>query len=209
MRFSWIPREQKFFDMFDETTRIIVKAAQVFADLVDNFDHCDRRVRDLNELENQCDLQVEMILKALGRTFITPFDREDIHELATRLDDVLDDMEEAAYRLTAFRIDKPTPEAIKMVLIIQESCRHVQKAVNLCRGKLASEEIAIELREISRLENEADVVFRDAEADLFANPPADYATFIKWKEIYEWLENTVDACRNVAHVINEIVVKGS
>ncbi|MBI5759261.1 MAG: DUF47 domain-containing protein [Planctomycetales bacterium] len=209
MRFSWIPREQKFFDMFDETTRIIVKAAQVFADLVDNFDHCDRRVRDLNELENQCDLQVEMILKALGRTFITPFDREDIHELATRLDDVLDDMEEAAYRLTAFRIDKPTPEAIKMVLIIQEACRHVQKAVNLCRGKLASEEIAIELREISRLENEADVVFRDAEADLFANPPADYATFIKWKEIYEWLENTVDACRNVAHVINEIVVKGS
>jgi predicted phosphate transport protein (TIGR00153 family) len=209
MRFSWIPREQKFFDMFDETTGLIVKAAQVFADLVDNFDHCDRRVRDLNELENQCDLQVEMILKALGRTFITPFDREDIHELATRLDDVLDDMEEAAYRLTAFRIDKPTPEAIKMVLIIQEACRHMQKAVNLCRGKLASEEIAIELREISRLENEADVVFRDAEADLFANPPADYATFIKWKEIYEWLENTVDACRDVAHVINEIVVKGS
>ena len=209
MRFSWIPREQKFFDMFDETTDIIVKAAQVFADLVDNFDHCDRRVRDLNELESQCDLRVEMILKALGRTFITPFDREDIHELATRLDDVLDDMEEAAYRLTAFRIDKPTPEAIKMVLIIQEACRHMQKAVNLCRGKLASEEIAIELREISRLENEADVVFRDAEADLFANPPADYATFIKWKEIYEWLENTVDACRNVAHVINEIVVKGS
>lgn len=209
MRFSWIPREQKFFDMFDETTDIIVKAAQVFADLVDNFDHCDRRIRDLSALESQCDTHVEMILKALGRTFITPFDREDIHALATSLDDVLDDMEEAAYRLTAFRIDKPTPEALKMALIVQEACRHLQKAVQLCRGNLASEELAIQLREISRLENEADAVFRDAEADLFANPPADFATFIKWKEIYEWLESTVDRCRDVAHVINEIVVKGS
>jgi predicted phosphate transport protein (TIGR00153 family) len=208
MRISWIPREQKFFDMFDETAGIIVKAAAEFAALVEHFDHRERRVNDLRELEHQCDMSVEKILKALGRTFITPIDREDIHSLATSMDDVLDNMEEAAFRLTAFRIDKPTPEALKMALIIHQACLHMQKAVHLCRGQLGSDEIHTELREISRLENEADDVYRNVEADLFASPP-DIMTFIKQRELYTWLENTVDACRDVAHVINEIVVKGS
>jgi predicted phosphate transport protein (TIGR00153 family) len=208
MRISWIPREQKFFDMFDETAGIVVKAAEMFCDLVEHFDHRERRVNELRELEHQCDMSVERILKALGRTFITPFDREDIHSLATSLDDVLDNMEEAAFRLTAFRIDKPTPEALKMALIVQRACGHMQRAVKLCRGKLGSEEIGTELREISRLENEADDIFRNVEADLFANPP-EIMTFIKQRELYAWLENTVDACRDVAHVLNEIVVKGT
>ena len=208
MRLSWIPREHKFFDQFDGVTKIIVDAAQMFADLVDHFDHRERRMNDLRELEHQCDVAVAGILTSLGRTFITPFDREDIHTLATSLDDVLDNMEEAAYRLTAFRIDKPTPEAVKMSLIIQQACNHVQRAVHLCRGQLGSNEIATELREISRLENEADEVFRNVEADLFANPP-EIMTFIKQRDLYAWLESTVDSCRDVAHVINEIVVKGS
>lgn len=208
MAFSWIPREQKFYDMLDDTASIIVKAAEMFTDLVEHFDHRERRMNELRELEHKCDMSVEKILKALGRTFITPMDREDIHSLATSLDDVLDNMEETAFRLTAFRIDKPTPEALKMALIIQQACGHVQSAIHLCRGKLGSEEIATELREISRLENEADDIFRNVEADLFANPP-EIMTFIKQRELYAWLENTVDSCRHVAHVINEIVVKGT
>jgi predicted phosphate transport protein (TIGR00153 family) len=208
MRLSWIPREQKFFDMFDETMAIVVKAAEAFTHLVEDFNHLDRRVSELRELEHKCDMSVEKILKALGRTFITPLDREDIHTLATSLDDVLDNMEEAAYRLTAFRMDKPTPQALKMALIIQQACMHVQKAVQLCRGNLGSEEIALELREISRLENEADDIYRNVEADLFENPP-EIMTFIKLRDLFAWLESTVDACRDVAHVINEIVVKGS
>ena len=208
MRISWIPREEKFYDMFDGVAEIIVQSAQMFADLVEHFDHPERRVNELRELEHKCDMAVEGILKSLGRTFITPFDREDIHSLATSLDDVLDNMEEAAFRLTAFRIEKPTPEAVRMALIIQKTCGHVQRAVQLCRGKLGSEDLSRELREISRLENEADDVYRNVEADLFAAPP-DPITFIKQRELFAWLENTVDACRDVAHVINEIVVKGS
>ncbi len=208
MGFSWIPREQKFYEMFDEVAAIIVEAAQGFADLVDHFDHRERRVSELRELEHKCDMAVAGILTSLGRTFITPFDREDIHSLATSLDDVLDNLEEAAFRLTAFRIDKPTPEAVKMSLIVHQACIHMQKAIKLCRGNLGSDELALELREISRLENEADEVFRNVEADLFANPP-EIMTFIKQRELYTWMENTVDACRDVAHVINEIAVKGS
>jgi predicted phosphate transport protein (TIGR00153 family) len=208
MRISWIPREHKFFDMFDETANIIVQAAEVFARLVEDFSQPERRMAELRELEHKCDMSVEKILKALGRTFITPLDREDIHTLATSLDDVLDSMEEAAYRLTAFRIEKPPPEALKMALLIQHACMHVQNAVKMCRGNLGSEEIALELREISRLENEADDIYRNVEADLFANPP-EIMTFIKLRDLFAWLESTVDACRDVAHVINEIVVKGS
>lgn len=210
MRFSLIPREQKFFDQFDAVTKIIVTAAQTFAELVDQFDHRERRMNEIRELEHKCDIAVEGILTSLGRTFITPFDREDIHTLATSLDDVLDNLEEAAFRLTAFGIDKPTPEAVKMALIIQESCNHVQRAVNMLRKNkyISSEKMAIELREISRLENMADEVFRNVEADLFAAPP-EIMTFIKQREVYAWLENTVDACRDVAHVINEIAVKAS
>ncbi|GDY07781.1 MAG: DUF47 family protein [Planctomycetota bacterium] len=208
MRFSLIPREQKFFDQFDEVTKIIVTAAQTFAELVDHFDHLERRMNEIRELEHKCDIAVGGILTSLGRTFITPFDREDIHTLATSLDDVLDNLEEAAFRLTAFGIEKPTPEAVKMAFIIQQSCNHVQRAVSMCRKHIGSEKMAIELREISRLENMADEIYRNVEADLFANPP-EIMTFIKQREVYAWLENTVDACRDVAHVINEIVVKAS
>lgn len=208
MGFSLIPRELKFYDMLDDVTAIIARGAQVFCDLVECFDHRERRVNDLRELEIECDLAVAKILTSLGRTFITPFDREDIHKLATSLDDVMDNMEEAAFRLSAFRIEKPTPEAVKMALIIQKICGHAQRAVHLCRGRLGSDEMAQELREISRLENDADEVYRNVEADLFASPP-DIMTFIKQRELYAWLENTVDSCRDVGHVVNEIVIKGT
>jgi len=208
MRLPFIPRELKFNDMFDEVTVILAKAAEVFTELVEKFDNRERRMNELRELEHKCDMVVQKILKSLGRTFITPFDREDIHNLATRLDDVLDNIEETAFRLTAFRLEKPTSEALKMALIIQQSCGHVQRAVQLCRGPLDSEELNDSLREISRLENAADEIFRDVEADLFASPP-EIMTFIKQRELYAWLETTVDSCRDVAHVINEIVAKGS
>ncbi len=90
MRVGWIPREQKFFDLFDAVGDIIVRAAAVFAELVEQFDHLERRASELKELEHECDLMVESILVALGRTFLTPLDREDIHALATSLDNVLD-----------------------------------------------------------------------------------------------------------------------
>ena len=117
-------------------------------------------------------------------------------------------IDEAAFRLTAFRIDQPLPQALKMALLIQQSCSHVQRAIHLCRGNLGAEAIADELREISRLRNEADEVYRQVEVAFFANPP-EIMAFIKQRELYARLNSTVDACCDVAHIINEIVVKGS
>lgn len=208
MRLGWFPRDQKFYDMFEEVVGLIAQAAQVFVELVEHFDHRERRVGELRQLEHNCDGAVARILAALGRAFVTPLDREDIHALATSLDDVLDNMEEAAHRLNAFQIDRPTPEALKMALLIHQAVGYLQRAVQLCRRQLSSAEMAHALREITRLENEADAVFRNAEADLFAHPP-DMLSLVKWKDLYEWLEATMDACRHVAHIINNIVVKGS
>ena len=114
MRFSLIPREMRFYDMLDEATAIVSRAAGKFLDMVTKFDNLAERARDLKSEEVQCDAVVEKIIKSLNVSFITPFDREDIHTLATSLDDVLDNLEETAHRFAVFRIDKPTPEVVTL-----------------------------------------------------------------------------------------------
>ncbi len=230
MRFSLIPREMKFFDMFDEFVATLTQASKKFHEMVSVFDKLDVRSQEMKRQEEACDSCVETIIVALDRTFITPFDREDIHTLATNLDDIMDNMEKTSYRLAAFRIDKPTPEAVEFARIIKECCIRVETAVRLLRDLGNSEKIHVLLREIGQLENDADKVYRMADAGLFANlltngqacqaaevptprlapiTPEDILALIKWRELYEWLEETVDACKHVANVISEIVIKGT
>src|SRR5947208_1256630 len=185
MAFSLIPKEMKFFDMFDEAAGIITRASEKFLDMLTNFDRgpnpvdvlraaersgvfamspakanpTDRvaqRCQELQHDEHACDLVVERIIKALDVSFITPFDREDIHTLATSLDDVLDNMEETAHRFVIFRVDKPTAAAVALARIIKECCDHLDQAIRACRTLKKPEEIQSHLREIGRLENEAD-----------------------------------------------------
>jgi len=230
MRFSLIPREVKFFDMFDEFSGTLVQAGKKFHEMVTSFDKVEIRSHELKRDEDACDASVEKIIKALDRTFITPFDREDIHTLATSMDDIMDNMEKTAHRLEVFRIDRPTAEAVEMARIVMESCNRVEAAVKLLRDLRNSEKIHALLRDIGQLENDADKVYRKADAALFANlltnghayavsdtgaAPAhpvtsvDVLMLIKWRELYEWLEETVDACKQVANVISEIVIKGT
>ena len=207
MRFSLVPREMKFFDLFDETVAILSRAAGKFVALVTEFDRLAERGQELKQEEHACDEIVRRIITALDRTFITPFDREDIHALATSLDDIMDNMEETAYRVVEFRIDKPTPEAVTLARIIQQCCTHIEQSVRLCRNLKNVETIQGHLQEITRLENDGDNIYRDSDSALFANPP-DLLQFIKLRELYAWLEETVDACKDAALVITTIIVKG-
>src|SRR5438128_693918 len=109
-----MPREEKFFDLFDEVAEILVRASQQFLDMVLVFDRLPERAEGLRREEHTCDLVIERLIKALGRSFVTPLDREDIHALATSLDDVLDNMEETSHRMLSFRIERPTPEQVEM-----------------------------------------------------------------------------------------------
>ena len=158
--------------------------------------------------EHACDVVIGRIIKALDRSFITPFDREDIHTLAAKLDDIMDNMEETAHRFEVVRIEKPPPQAVDLARIIQECCLHMEHAVRACRTLKHPKAIQDHIKEISRLENEADSIYRDSDSALFANPP-DVLMLIKLRELYSWLEETVDACKDASMVISEIVVKGS
>jgi predicted phosphate transport protein (TIGR00153 family) len=208
MAFRLIPREEKFFDLFDQFASILTRASEKFLDMVVQFDRIRERGEDLRREEHAADEVVKQIIGAVDRTFITPFDREDIHNLATLLDDVLDNMEETAHRLEAFRIARPTEAAVALARIIKECCHHLEQALRLCRTMKRVEEIQYHLKEIGRLENDADRIYRESDAALFANPP-EVLELIKWRELYGWLEETVDACKDVALIISEIVIKGS
>ena len=238
MAFSLIPKEMKFFDMFDETAAIITRAAEKFLDMLTNFDrgpnpgdsftHSDsvtgmssvplgkrnpsdrvaQRCEELRQEEHDCDEVVGRIIQALDVSFITPFDREDIHTLATSLDDVMDNMEETAHRFFTFRIDRPTPEAVTLARIVRDCCGHLEQVLRLCRTMKDIDGIHTRLREITKLENEADLVYRETDAALFANPP-EVLQLIKLRELYGWLEETVDACKDASMIISEIVIKGS
>ncbi len=209
MRFRLIPREMKFFDLFDEFAGLLTGASAKFLALLTCWDKLADRSAELGKDERACDAVVGRIIEALDRSFITPFDREDIHSLATALDDIMDNMEETAYRLEAFRVDRPTPAAVSLAQAVRDCCEHLARALHLCRdlGNKA-EQIQAHLREIGRLENEADALYRDSERALFAAPP-DVLLLIKWRELYSWLEKTVDACKKASLVISEIVIKGS
>jgi uncharacterized protein len=208
MRFSFLPREEKFFDLFDEAAVIISRASGKFLDMVSAFDRLGARSNELKLEEHACDEVIGRIIKALDRSFITPFDREDIHNLAAKLDDIMDNMEETAHRFEVVRIEKPPAPAISMARIIQECCLHLEHAVRSCRTLKHPKAIQDRIKEISRLENEADTIYRDAESALFLNPP-DVLMLIKLRELYGWLEETVDACKDASMVISEIVIKGS
>ena len=133
----------------------------------------------------------------------------------------MDNMEKTSYRLDVFKIEKPTPEAVELSRIVKECCIRVEAAIKLLRDMRNSEKIHALIREIGQLENDADRVYRKADAALFANlvssngngdhpiTTMDVLTLIKWRELYEWLEETVDACKQVANVISEIVIKGT
>ena len=209
MRFSLIPREMQFFDLFDQVAAQLTAGADQFIDMVTAFDNLPQRGRDLKTVEDGCDRLIGEIIQALDRSFITPFDREDIHTLATKLDDVMDNMEETAHRFEVFRIDRPTETAVRLARLVKDCCVHLGQALRLLRDLRQSHAIQDHLREIGRLENEADLIYRDADAALFAAANGDILTLIKWRELYAWLEESVDACKDVSQIISEIVIKGT
>ena len=202
--FSLIPREVRFFDLFEQQSQHIIKAAQLLHDLVHNFSDARAKAHAIKEVEHQGDLLTHEIVKRLNTTFITPLDREDIHDLGTRLDDVLDYIEAAAERLVVYRIKEPTSAARAMADVIVPMTHAMDRAIKCLRTMDPGfHEHAVE---VNRLENSADNLLRDSLAALFEEQ-ADPIEVIKWKEIYETMEIVTDRCEDVANVIESIVVK--
>jgi len=205
-KFSFIPREEKFFNLFQQSAQNMVKVAQVLKVLVDSWENVEERVDEIDVLEHQGDTFTHQIVAQLHRTFVTPFDREDIALLAHTLDDVVDFIHTASDTMLIYRVDRPNQRARELAAIIVEGVVEVEKAINLLRDRAHLQLILPLCVEINRLENKADRVYRLALAELFDNT-TDISNIIKWREIYEHMESATDRCEDVANVLEGVALK--
>ncbi len=205
-RFPFIPREHKFFDLFEKGAHNMVKTARVLKEMVDTWENVKKSVDEITDLEHEGDTITHQIMAQLNRTFVTPFDREDIAMLAHTLDDVTDFIFAAATRMLIYKIDHSTSRAKELADIIVQAALEVEKAIPQLRHRAELEKILPRCVEINRLENAADEVFRSALAELF-DDTTDIALVIKWREIYEHMESATDRCEDVSNVLEGVALK--
>jgi len=203
-----MPTEGKFFDLFNQHAALCVKGAQEMVGLMTNFDDLQNRTHAIESLEKQADKITYATVDMLHKTFITPIDRDDIHKLITRMDDILDLMEDAAQTVWLYDLKAVTPEAQRLAELCLACCQKVEQAVGLLHNMDNSRKIVAICEEIDRLESDADHVMRAAMSKLFRDEP-DVRTLIKLKAIYEILETVTDRCEDVANIIEGIIVENA
>jgi uncharacterized protein len=202
---SLIPRDNSFFQMFSAMSDNLIGGARALVDLFADYRDVDRKIDEVRRIEREGDELTHAILTKLNQTFITPFDREDIHQLASKLDDVLDFINASGARLVMYRITAPPPAAGELAEIILRQCQELQKAVSLMQK---NGNILAHCVEINRLENEADLVSQQAIAKLFEYEK-DPINLIKVKELLEFLERATDKAEDVANVLETVVLKNT
>jgi len=203
MRLRLLPREEIFFDLFAQAAENVLLAAQLLQQLLDDYRDVQQRAEDIKKVEDRGDEIVHAVIDRVNRTFVTPLDREDILALIKQMDNVLDWIEATSARLALYGITTVTPEARELGRIVVNICQAIVEAVGSMRRL---DQISGPVREINRLENLADHVQRDAMAKLFTDG-TDPIGVIKWKEIYETLEEATDQGEDVADVLEGIRTK--
>lgn len=201
--FSLFPKDENFFALFRKQAAGVREACHELHEMLVQFDRLEARAARLKEIEHQGDLVAHDIFERLNRTFITPLEREDIHDLASGLDDVLDSAEAIGSRLVLFGVQASTPQAVQLGAIVSKCSDQIEQAVEHLKDFKGLMSFSIE---IHRLENEADVISRHVVADLFSGRH-DLLDVMRWKEIYGRLESATDQCEDVANAIESIVLK--
>ena len=203
-----MPTEGKFFELFIQHADLCVKGGKEMVSLMTTFDDLENRVHAIESLEKQADKVTHATLEMLHKTFITPLDRDDIHQLITRMDDILDLMEDAGQTVSLYDIKQITPEAKRLAELCLSCCEKVRAAVGLLHNMDNAREILGLCAEIDRLESDADHVMRAAMSKLFREEP-DVRNLIKLKAIYEILESVTDRCEDVANILEGISVENA
>jgi len=205
-KISLLPKEGRFFVLFDESAKNAADVAQHLKDMLYNWNNVKKDVEAIIELEHKGDGITHEIIALVHRTFVTPFDREDIALLAHSLDDIVDFIESAADAMGLYEIKEPTPRAKELSDIILKTTIEVREAISELRRKVDLKQILRRSVEINRLENMADQVYREALAELF-HDSKDITYIIKWREIYEYMETATDRCEDVANVLEGVALK--
>lgn len=199
-------KEEIFFDMFIETTQNSCKAAELLVDLMNQYTNVNEKIKVIEEVEHEGDQQVHKILEQLNKSFITPIDREDIHLIAKELDNITDYIESTAHRFQMFNVLSIREEAIKLAELAVVCTKELKEVMVELKNMKRSKLLKTKVIEVNRIENEGDDIYRTAMTNLFKNEK-DAIEVIKWKEILEYLENTLDACEDVANIVEGVVMK--
>jgi predicted phosphate transport protein (TIGR00153 family) len=207
MKLSFLPREEKFFFFFQQSTANLKATAAKLQDLMENYENVPEKVAEIKRLEEVGDTIIHTIMTSLHKTFVTPLDREDIATLGERLDDIVDSMEEAARIMVEYRIEDSTEEAKELSRILFRCADTLDQAIGLLHFRGSKLEAILPLAtDINTYENEADQVVSRAMAVLF-NGDATPIYVLKWKEVYDLLEQATDFCEDAANMLEGIVLK--
>jgi predicted phosphate transport protein (TIGR00153 family) len=200
-----IPRDEQFFDFFDQLTGHLTQTAQMLVELFDDPKHVGDHVRAIKDVEHKADVLTAKINQRIDKSFVTPIDREDIHMLASRLDDVIDLLDGTARRFEMLHIDEVKEPARELARVLVSAAEHIQAGVSSIRE---TKLVSVQAGEIKRLEEEADAIYHAAVGGLFAGSP-DPLEVLKWKEMYDTLERATDSCMGVAQVLQSISLKNA
>ncbi len=206
-----LPKDDKFFGYFERAVDNLLHAARIFKELMSNAISPQERaqkIRKIEELEHKGDEVTHQIYNDLGTTFVTPLDREDIHEIASKLDDVLDYIHGAATRIVLYRVETISPELERLATMIYQAVEELHKAIPGLRDLKEVSLIRDSLVKVNSIENEADDLFERAIANLF-DTCKDPILLIKTKELLVSLETATDKCEDVANAIESIIVKNA
>ncbi len=200
-----LPRDEKFYDMFTELAKRLTASATLLHELFKSPSELDAKVSKIKGLEHEADNLTHDIIDRIDRTFVTPFDREDIHALASELDDVIDLIDGTARRATIFRIQKTRPAAVVLAEVLSRAACCVEEGVRDMKD--AKHVYAISER-LKVLEEEGDAVYHDAMGALFAEG-GDALEVVKWKDLYDKIEDALDQCEDVGNVLQSIALKNA
>ena len=204
MRF--IPKEEKFYDLFEELAEKIDEGARLFLDMLTNFESFEPRLVKLKEIEHEADIITHRTYEKMHKTFLTPLDREDIYALVNKMDSILDMTEAAAIRMSIYKVNRTSPDLVEQAKLLNEATARVKKIVHGLRDMKNAPMILEACVEINTIENAGDVILRRTMAGLFERE-TDPIELIKWKEIFERFEEALDVCEDVSNIVEGIVLK--
>ena len=200
-----LPRDEQFFDLFNQLAEHLKTAAALLLRLFAEPHNTTELVRQIKDVEHQADVLTLSISQRIDKSFITPIDREDIHMLASRLDDVIDRLDGTARRVVMLHINEVREPAKRMAHVIVQAADHIATAVMAIKPPA---QVSAQAAEIKKLEEEGDAIYHDAVGALFAGTP-DPIEVIRWKEVYETLEIAIDLCMGVANAAQSISIKNA
>lgn len=203
-----LPRDERFFDFFEKATDVAVRGVEALQCMMTDIEHAEECRRKIADIEHEGDSIIHETMAKLNRTFVTPLDPEDIRAIASDLDDIIDYTQAAAERVVLYQVSELHPAALELAAVLMQTVKEVKHVVALLRDLGGNrKEIMLLCIEINRLENAGDHIYREAMGNLFR--AGDLMDLIRWKEIFEQIEQAIDQCEDLADVIEGVVAKNA